>query len=244
MKSENKITKTLNLVIVDRVEPLKTEAYVHSFSLQGDIKQPEKALRNAVKEFITSGTEECRAALNFANGYYNWGDAMSTVPDSIFEKHGLVRLNQDAVDIIVNHDEVLCGDALDEAEEDCDTFSIYQLKLGDNQRNIRFIGYDQLIAQGNKVEAKNYSHVYTGVLADEVTLDDLYHKFNVARPADFKGHSLSTSDVVVLRRSSSATAYYVDGPFGGFRELAAFNWKDEFWPDGLPDVPVCPKDTL
>ena len=57
-------------------------------------------------------------------------------------------------------------------------------------------------------------------LTDKDTLDGIYERFNIQRPADFTGHSLSVSDVVVLNDGSTVKAYYVDSI--GFAELPEF----------------------
>lgn len=100
------------------------------------------------------------------------------------------------------------------------TFSIYQLKAGEEHRYRRFISYDTLLRQGEKPDIKNYDKVYSGVLAAGDTLDSIYMRFNINRPADFKGRSLSMSDVIVYPKNGVATAYYVDDL--GFRECPEF----------------------
>lgn len=108
---------------------------------------------------------------------------------------------------------------------DQDTFSIYQVKEGDETRDWRFQTIDGLKAAGLVVKRENYKHVYTGKLypgekpAIE-TLEALYTKFNIARPEDFTGRSLSLSDIVVLRCDGKAAAYYVDR--FGFKEVPEF----------------------
>lgn len=101
------------------------------------------------------------------------------------------------------------------------TFSIFQLKDTDETRAFRFVPYSSLLAAGRKPEAKYYNFVYAGELTDDMTLDGLFFTFNMERPADFRGHSLSVSDIVVFRRNGKATTYYVDSP-AGFRELSDF----------------------
>ena len=98
---------------------------------------------------------------------------------------------------------------------DDNTFLIYQLKPGGATRDYRFAPRDRLIAEGLTVDRGNYSHMYTGTMATNLKstsaiLETLFTKFNTNRPQDFAGHSLSTSDVVVLCRDGKATAYYVD----------------------------------
>lgn len=97
-----------------------------------------------------------------------------------------------------------------EAEPDKDTFSIYQLKRGDDTRDYRFEPYDRLQAAGLAVDPANYDLIYTAPLAPGMSLDDIYTRFNIDHPADFKGHSLSISDVIVLHQAGQDTAHYVD----------------------------------
>lgn len=87
-----------------------------------------------------------------------------------------------------------------------DTFSIYQLKSGDETLDYRFEPLDSIRRNGLSVKPDNYELVYQAPLAPEVGLEDIYTQFNIARPADFKGHSLSVSDIVVLHENGKVTA--------------------------------------
>lgn len=106
------------------------------------------------------------------------------------------------------------------AEPDKDTFSIYQLKRGDETRDFRFEPYDRLQAAGLSVEAANYDLIYTAPLTPDMTLESIWEKFNIDHPKDFKGHSLSVSDVVVLHQSGQDTAHYVDS--FGYKQVLEF----------------------
>ena len=101
-----------------------------------------------------------------------------------------------------------------------DTFSIYQLKDGDETRDYRFEPYDRLQAAGLAVDRANYELVYTAPLAPGTSLDDIFTRFNIDHPKDFKGHSLSVSDVVVLHQGGQDTAHYVDR--GDFKQIPEF----------------------
>ena len=119
-----------------------------------------------------------------------------------------------------------------EAEADKDTFSIYQLKQGDETRDFRFEPYDRLQAAGNVVDKANYELVYSAPLAPETSLEDIYTRFNIDHPKDFKGHSLSVSDVVVLHQNGQDTAHYVDSV--GFRQVPEFlQEQKQLTPDEL-----------
>ena len=118
-----------------------------------------------------------------------------------------------------------------DAEADKDTFSIYQLKQGDETRDFRFEPYDRLQAAGNVVDKANYELVYSAPLAPETSLEDIYTRFNIDHPKDFKGHSLSVSDVVVLHQNGQDAAHYVDS--FGYKEVPEF--LQEKQPQLIPD---------
>ena len=101
-----------------------------------------------------------------------------------------------------------------------DSFSIYQIKSGDETRDYRFEPYDRLQATGRSVDRANYDLVYTAPLDGKTTLEDIYRTFNIDHPADFKGHSLSVSDVVVLHQAGKDTAHYCDS--FGFQQVPEF----------------------
>ena len=105
-------------------------------------------------------------------------------------------------------------------EQDKDTFSIYQIKGGDETRDLRFEPYDRLQAAGNVVDRANYELVYSAPLAPGTSLEDIYTRFNIDHPKDFKGHSLSVSDVVVLHQDGQDAAHYVDS--FGYKEVPEF----------------------
>ena len=105
-----------------------------------------------------------------------------------------------------------------------DSFSIYQLRNEDSTRDYRFEPYDRLQAAGRTVDKSNYTEVYTAPLDSKTTLEDIYHTFNIDHPADFKGHSLSVSDVVVLYQGGKDTAHYCDS--FGFQQVPEFLRKN------------------
>ena len=118
------------------------------------------------------------------------------------------------------------------AGQDKDTFSIYQIKGGDGTRDFRFEPYDRLQAAGNVVDRANYELVYSAPLAPGTSLEDIYTRFNIDHPKDFKGHSLSVSDVVVLHQDGQDAAHYVDS--AGFREVPEFlQEQKQLTPDDL-----------
>ena len=101
-----------------------------------------------------------------------------------------------------------------------DAFGIYQLKDGAGMRDYHFEPYDRLQAAGLSVEATNYDLIYTAELMPGTSLEDIYTRFNIDHPKDFRGHSLSVSDIVVLHQNGENTAHYVDSI--GYREVPEF----------------------
>ena len=113
-----------------------------------------------------------------------------------------------------------------------DAFGIYQLKDGDGMRDYRFEPYDRLQAAGLSVEATNYNLVYTAELTPGTSLEDIYTRFNIDRPEDFKGHSLSVSDIVLFHQNGENTAHYVDSI--GFTQVPEFlREQKQLTPDEL-----------
>ena len=98
-------------------------------------------------------------------------------------------------------------------------FELYQIREGTPSAEWMFYPHSALEQQGKTVQAQDYSKVYEGTLPPGQGLEDLYAKFNVERPEDFTGRSLSMSDVVVMY-GLTANAYYVDT--FGFQEIPEF----------------------
>ena len=99
-------------------------------------------------------------------------------------------------------------------------FGIYQLKDTEETRDFRFMAMDYLEMKGIPVSKENYTLVYTGELKEGMSLEDIYTRFNIDRPVDFTGHSLSVSDVVVLHQDGENTSHYVDSV--GYRAIPEF----------------------
>lgn len=83
-----------------------------------------------------------------------------------------------------------------------------------------FMNHDYLLGKGVKLDASCYDSVYRGIMKDGMNLESLFAMFNINRPEDFRGHSLSVSDVIVLHDGASKTAHFVDS--FGFKELPDF----------------------
>jgi hypothetical protein len=112
-----------------------------------------------------------------------------------------------------------------------DRFSIYQT----DDRELIFEPYERLQKVGKEVSAQNYRLVYSGILKKGETLDNIYERFNINIPEDYKARSLSTSDVVVLQKGNKLSAHYVDSV--GYVDLPNFlTAKREVMQDQAPII--------
>ena len=123
-------------------------------------------------------------------------------------------------DAVLQRAEKTLAERTQAQEPDRDSFSIYQLKRGDETRDLRFEPYDRLTAAGHTVDPANYDLIYSAPLVPGTSLKDIFTRFNIDHPKDFKGHSLSVSDVVVLHQNGQDTAHYVDSI--GYRQTPEF----------------------
>ena len=96
-------------------------------------------------------------------------------------------------------------------------YSIYQVKKGEEYSRLSFNSWSELKKFNLPFDKNNYEEVYGGYVSDVsrshgrgVILDNIYTKFNIDRPEDFRGHSLSVGDVIVLEDNNVSSAFYVD----------------------------------
>ena len=180
-----------------------------------NISPEQAAYYNAVVAYV----QDCRPLLN--QGQYDLpeppklADFDQTLQD--YKAQVQAEIAQEAADAGMTVEEYAAAGF--EAPQQ-DSFSIYQLRNEDSTRDYRFEPYDRLQAAGLSVDKANYTEVYAAPLAAGTTLEDLYRTFNVDHPADFKGHSLSVSDVVVLHQNGQDTAHYCDSV--GFQQVPEF----------------------
>ena len=109
------------------------------------------------------------------------------------------------------------------------TYEIWQLKNTPENRELAFESTDHLKAAGKSVDKENYELVYSGKLEEGTSLEDLYTKFNIDHPEDFRGHSMSVSDVVVIKDADGEHAHFVDS--FGFTEVPEFIAEKEMTAD-------------
>lgn len=117
-----------------------------------------------------------------------------------------------------------------------DFYAIYQYDNTDGNWGYKFMGLSIISNMGLSVDGKDYRMMFMEQLHEHDSLDELYHRFNAERPEGFDGHSLSVSDVVIMKRNGEMKAYYVDDV--GFSELPEFTKQREQIIDRSNDSPV------
>lgn len=90
------------------------------------------------------------------------------------------------------------------------TFGIYQIRDGSLGENYAFMNKSFIESHGMQIKKEDYELVYVDELVGIMTLEDIFERFNLDHPQDFRGHSLSVSDIVVLNDGEKLTAYFVD----------------------------------
>ena len=172
----------------------------------GETLTPEQtAYFNAVLDYVN----ECRPLLNQGQYHLPEPPQLADFDQSLqdYKKQIEAELEQEAAASGLTVEEYVASDYEAPAQPN---FSIYQVPPGPEGRDFRYRSYEDLQADGLSVDRKNYQLVYTAPLDKDTTLDEIYRRFNIEHPADYKGHSLSMGDIVVFRQDGKQTAYYVD----------------------------------
>ena len=172
----------------------------------GETLTPEQtAYFNAVLDYV----KECRPLLNQGQYHLPEPPQLADFDQSLqdYKKQIEAELEQEAAAAGLTVEEYVASDYEAPAQPN---FSIYQVPPGPEGRDLRYRSYEDLQADGLSVDRKNYQLVYTAPLDKDTTLDEIYRRFNIEHPSDYKGHSLSTGDIVVFRQDGKQTAYYVD----------------------------------
>lgn len=172
----------------------------------GETLTPEQtAYFNAVLDYV----KECRPLLNQGQYHLPEPPQLADFDQSLqdYKKQIEAELEQEAAAAGLTVEEYIASDYEAPAQPN---FSIYQVPPGPEGRDFRYRSYEDLQADGLSVDRKNYQLVYTAPLDKDTTLDEIYRRFNMEHPADYKGHSLSMGDIVVFRQDGKQTAYYVD----------------------------------
>jgi antirestriction protein ArdC len=172
----------------------------------GETLTPEQTTYfNAVLDYV----KECRPLLNQGQYHLPEPPQLADFDQSLqdYKKQIEAELEQEAAAAGLTVEEYVASDYEAPAQPN---FSIYQVPPGPEGRDFRYRSYEDLQAHGLSVDRKNYQLVYTAPLDKDTTLDEIYRRFNMEHPADYKGHSLSMGDIVVFRQDGKQTAYYVD----------------------------------
>ena len=172
----------------------------------GETLTPEQtAYFNAVLDYV----KECRPLLNQGQYHLPEPPQLADFDQSLqdYKKQIEAELEQEAAAAGLTVEEYVASDYEAPAQP---SFSIYQVPPGPEGRDFRYRSYEELQADGLSVDRKNYQLIYSAPLDKDTTLDEIYRRFNMEHPADYKGHSLSMGDIVVFRQDGKQTAYYVD----------------------------------
>ena len=172
----------------------------------GETLTPEQtAYFNAVLDYV----KECRPLLNQGQYHLPEPPQLADFDQSLqdYKKQIEAELEQEAAAAGLTVEEYVASDYEAPAQPN---FSIYQVPPGPEGRDFRYRSYEELQADGLSVDRKNYQLIYSAPLDKDITLDEIYRRFNMEHPADYKGHSLSMGDIVVFRQDGKQTAYYVD----------------------------------
>lgn len=89
-------------------------------------------------------------------------------------------------------------------------YGIYQINRKGAGRDYAFLSFDSLRSKGKVPERTEYQLVYSDILGVDENRDSLFTKFNIAHPDDFTGHSLSVSDIILIKRNGKVNVSYVD----------------------------------
>ena len=183
----------------------------------GETLTPEQtAYFNAVLDYV----KECRPLLNQGQYHLPEPPQLADFDQSLqdYKKQIEAELEQEAATAGLTVEEYVASDYEAPAQPN---FSIYQVPPGPEGRDFRYRSYEELQADGLSVDRKNYQLIYSAPLDKDITLDEIYRRFNMEHPADYKGHSLSMGDIVVFRQDGKQTAYYVDEG-ADYRQVSEF----------------------
>ena len=159
------------------------------------------------------------------------GASMAFDPDEIQARSGLFAVSREeweesrefssAIEDRMKHQEQRETAFLKTSQN---AFAIYQVKDGDELRDIRFEPLSWLESKGVSVDHENYDLAYTAPLTvqgdTEEKLAVLWDRFNNDHPADYHRPSLSVSDIVALKHNGVVSCHYVDS--FGFQEIPDF----------------------
>ncbi len=207
-------------------ERLKALGQIETDHLSSELEKYKDA--SGYEEFLDIGTAAIRAASE--NPDQSRVEEMLAFAEQAEREYAA----QAAAYVQTPADIVEQAHAVQEGQAQENTFSIYQLKGGDQTLDYRFEPLDAIRRNGLSVDPANYDLVYTAPMTDRDSLESIYTRFNIDRPADFHGHSLSVSDIVVLHEDGKDTAHYCDR--FGFAQVPEF-LKPEWVKEAMASLP-------
>jgi antirestriction protein ArdC len=153
-------------------------------------------------------------------------EAMAFEPTEILNHDGILGVDRADWEAVKEQFPIVTENKWQKAflDNPADGYCIYQLKRTDETAELLFMSSSYLKEHHLDISYENYDAIYSGQLSANdgltKTLDDIYMKFNVERPQDFAGHSLSVSDIVALRQNGVVSCHYVDSI--GFANVPSF----------------------
>lgn len=228
----------------DFISKTVTENYRVYDSGYGGAFNSDATLKQIMKEYpldrialiLASRVSAADWDKRFTDRVHKWAkETIDPLPEEVKEKLKYVQINEHsglvnllAERVIEQQRELEINTKRDNAflNSKEDMIAIYQLKHTPENRDISFTGLDHLEKMGKTVDRNNYDLVYSckvnlaGIRSMPAFLESVYENFNIRRPKDFEGHSLSVSDVVAVKKDGQITANFVDSI--GFKELPQF----------------------
>lgn len=181
-------------------------------------------VRTAVAEQIVDFLEKHDPAFGYAEGVEGWENREQVVATITADlETGEYHLsNCPKLTLAIQQEAERIEQRIKEVRKDCPapaerSFSIYQLNA--TGRKYRFESLE-VFGTDERPTLSMYDKVYEGKLPPTATLDNIFEQFNIERPADFTGHSLSVSDIIAIKDDGIISAYYVDRI--GFESLPEF----------------------
>ena len=181
-------------------------------------------VRTAVAEQIVDFLEKHDPAFGYAEGVEGWENREQVVATVTADlETGEYHLsNCPKLTLAIQQEAERIEQRIKEVRKDYPapaerSFSIYQLNA--TGRKYRFESLE-VFGTDERPTLSMYDKVYEGKLPPTATLDNIFEQFNIERPADFTGHSLSVSDIIAIKDDGIISAYYVDRI--GFESLPEF----------------------
>lgn len=151
--------------------------------------------------------------------YQDNTEAMAFEIEDIYSHDGIFGIETAAWTSSKEFEELQSAERISELEQHffkspTDAYAIYQLKDNEELRYRRFEGLESLKTHHLSVERENYNLVYTerftGFVSVRDRLEELWERFNLDHPDDFKGHSMSVSDIIAIKHNGKVTYHYCD----------------------------------